>query len=344
MYVQMHLFCIRTTKEHKLAFVLKLFSHFNLPQESLVRQFSSIRTSVRRSYWTWSTNSTQIIVWTACWSSCLCQVQWNRNMHLWSVWDLVVLTSTRPCSHTDHIDERVICNAVSPTKDVDGFHVVNVGRMCLDQSTMLPATPWGVWEIIKRTGNRSDRAPPPSSQDWTPAEQTIWPSEFSSFRYSDTWEECRRCRTLQECGHAHRHVTAHWRPSWEARRWVTVHDGFFFCFFFFLFVCLFFKMVGVNINGINSLIFSCRRCHGHHLSPSHSKGATSPAHSDRWYHCGCCRLVQVFASIWLWTEPADCLLLLVSNCPVCFLTEHQGFRTWSPRTWSKREQLWLTSE
>lgn len=60
----------------------------------------------------------------------------------------------------DHIDERTICNAVSPTKDVDGFHVVNVGRMCLDQSTMLPATPWGVWEIIKRTGNRSDHLPP----------------------------------------------------------------------------------------------------------------------------------------------------------------------------------------
>ncbi|XP_072289206.1 bifunctional methylenetetrahydrofolate dehydrogenase/cyclohydrolase, mitochondrial-like [Eucyclogobius newberryi] len=52
----------------------------------------------------------------------------------------------------DHIDERLICNAVAPTKDVDGFHVVNVGRLCLDQSTMLPATPWGVWEIIKRTG------------------------------------------------------------------------------------------------------------------------------------------------------------------------------------------------
>ncbi|XP_017269254.1 bifunctional methylenetetrahydrofolate dehydrogenase/cyclohydrolase, mitochondrial [Kryptolebias marmoratus] len=52
----------------------------------------------------------------------------------------------------DHIDERMICNAVAPAKDVDGFHVVNVGRMCLDQSTMLPATPWGVWEIIKRTG------------------------------------------------------------------------------------------------------------------------------------------------------------------------------------------------
>ncbi|XP_076007126.1 bifunctional methylenetetrahydrofolate dehydrogenase/cyclohydrolase, mitochondrial [Genypterus blacodes] len=52
----------------------------------------------------------------------------------------------------DHIDERMVCNAVSPNKDVDGFHVINVGRMCLDQSTMLPATPWGIWEIIKRTG------------------------------------------------------------------------------------------------------------------------------------------------------------------------------------------------
>lgn len=59
---------------------------------------------------------------------------------------------TCPCFNSEHIDERAVCNAVAPNKDVDGFHVVNVGRMCLDQSTMLPATPWGVWEIIKRTG------------------------------------------------------------------------------------------------------------------------------------------------------------------------------------------------
>ncbi|CAH7132474.1 bifunctional methylenetetrahydrofolate dehydrogenase/cyclohydrolase, mitochondrial [Phodopus roborovskii] len=52
----------------------------------------------------------------------------------------------------EHIDERKVCNAVSPDKDVDGFHVINVGRMCLDQYSMLPATPWGVWEILKRTG------------------------------------------------------------------------------------------------------------------------------------------------------------------------------------------------
>lgn len=49
----------------------------------------------------------------------------------------------------EHIHEKKICNAVSPDKDVDGFHVINVGRMCLDQYSMLPATPWGVWEIIK---------------------------------------------------------------------------------------------------------------------------------------------------------------------------------------------------
>uniref|UniRef100_A0AAQ6ITR4 methenyltetrahydrofolate cyclohydrolase n=1 Tax=Anabas testudineus TaxID=64144 RepID=A0AAQ6ITR4_ANATE len=67
----------------------------------------------------------------------------------------------------DHIDERTICNAVSPTKDVDGFHVVNVGRMCLDQSTMLPATPWGVWEIIKRTGDATVTI----SHRYTPKEQ-----------------------------------------------------------------------------------------------------------------------------------------------------------------------------
>uniref|UniRef100_A0A2I3HUD0 Methenyltetrahydrofolate cyclohydrolase n=1 Tax=Nomascus leucogenys TaxID=61853 RepID=A0A2I3HUD0_NOMLE len=60
-----------------------------------------------------------------------------------------VLNKTRAAA--DHIDERRICNAVSPDKDADGFHVINVGRMCLDQYSTLPATPWGVWEIIKRT-------------------------------------------------------------------------------------------------------------------------------------------------------------------------------------------------
>ncbi|KAM9211775.1 bifunctional methylenetetrahydrofolate dehydrogenase/cyclohydrolase, mitochondrial isoform 2-T2 [Dugong dugon] len=67
----------------------------------------------------------------------------------------------------EHIDERKICNAVSPDKDVDGFHVINVGRMCLDQYSMLPATPWGVWEIIKRTGDATVTI----SHRYTPKEQ-----------------------------------------------------------------------------------------------------------------------------------------------------------------------------
>ncbi|XP_072480382.1 bifunctional methylenetetrahydrofolate dehydrogenase/cyclohydrolase 2, mitochondrial isoform X1 [Notamacropus eugenii] len=52
----------------------------------------------------------------------------------------------------DHIDERTVCNGIAPGKDVDGFHIVNVGRLCLDQHSMIPATACAVWEIIKRTG------------------------------------------------------------------------------------------------------------------------------------------------------------------------------------------------
>lgn len=52
----------------------------------------------------------------------------------------------------DHITERAICNAVAPSKDVDGFHIVNVGRFCLDMKTLIPCTPLGVQELIKRTG------------------------------------------------------------------------------------------------------------------------------------------------------------------------------------------------
>ncbi|XP_032814053.1 bifunctional methylenetetrahydrofolate dehydrogenase/cyclohydrolase, mitochondrial-like [Petromyzon marinus] len=52
----------------------------------------------------------------------------------------------------DHVDERAVCDAVCPEKDVDGFHVLNVGRLCLDQRAMLPATPAGVWEILQRAG------------------------------------------------------------------------------------------------------------------------------------------------------------------------------------------------
>ncbi|XP_029800828.1 probable bifunctional methylenetetrahydrofolate dehydrogenase/cyclohydrolase 2 isoform X2 [Suricata suricatta] len=52
----------------------------------------------------------------------------------------------------DHVDERTVCNGIAPEKDVDGFHVINIGRLCLDQHSLIPATASAVWEIIKRTG------------------------------------------------------------------------------------------------------------------------------------------------------------------------------------------------
>lgn len=55
-----------------------------------------------------------------------------------------------------HIDERTVCNTVAPEKDVDGFHIFNIGQLCLDQPSVIPATAAAVWEIIKRTGKRNE--------------------------------------------------------------------------------------------------------------------------------------------------------------------------------------------
>uniref|UniRef100_A0A3Q2HK28 methenyltetrahydrofolate cyclohydrolase n=2 Tax=Equus TaxID=9789 RepID=A0A3Q2HK28_HORSE len=52
----------------------------------------------------------------------------------------------------DHVDERTVCNGIAPEKDVDGFHIINIGRLCLDQHSLMPATASAVWEIIKRAG------------------------------------------------------------------------------------------------------------------------------------------------------------------------------------------------
>jgi methylenetetrahydrofolate dehydrogenase (NADP+)/methenyltetrahydrofolate cyclohydrolase len=49
-----------------------------------------------------------------------------------------------------HIDEQKVLMAVHPDKDVDGFHPMNVGKMTLDLPTFLPATPFGIMELIER--------------------------------------------------------------------------------------------------------------------------------------------------------------------------------------------------
>ena len=51
-----------------------------------------------------------------------------------------------------HIDENKALNAVSPDKDVDGFHPTNIGKAWLGQRAFLPATPSGIYEILIRYG------------------------------------------------------------------------------------------------------------------------------------------------------------------------------------------------
>ncbi len=49
-----------------------------------------------------------------------------------------------------HIDEQKIILAIDPNKDIDGFHPVNLGRMLVQLEGFLPATPYGIIELIKR--------------------------------------------------------------------------------------------------------------------------------------------------------------------------------------------------
>jgi methylenetetrahydrofolate dehydrogenase (NADP+)/methenyltetrahydrofolate cyclohydrolase len=48
-----------------------------------------------------------------------------------------------------HIDEQKVTEAIAPEKDVDGFHPVSLGKMLLDLPSFLPATPYGITEMLK---------------------------------------------------------------------------------------------------------------------------------------------------------------------------------------------------
>lgn len=50
-----------------------------------------------------------------------------------------------------HIDDDAILQAIDPAKDVDGFHPVNVGRLHQGMRSLVPCTPAGVIEILKRS-------------------------------------------------------------------------------------------------------------------------------------------------------------------------------------------------
>jgi methylenetetrahydrofolate dehydrogenase (NADP+)/methenyltetrahydrofolate cyclohydrolase len=49
-----------------------------------------------------------------------------------------------------HIDEEKVLLAIDPKKDVDGFHPSNFGRMALELETFIPATPFGIMQLIER--------------------------------------------------------------------------------------------------------------------------------------------------------------------------------------------------
>lgn len=51
-----------------------------------------------------------------------------------------------------HINETAVINAISPEKDVDAFHPVNVGKIMIGEYSFLPCTPAGVMELIASTG------------------------------------------------------------------------------------------------------------------------------------------------------------------------------------------------
>jgi methylenetetrahydrofolate dehydrogenase (NADP+)/methenyltetrahydrofolate cyclohydrolase len=56
----------------------------------------------------------------------------------------------------DHIDTQKVIEAVDPSKDVDGFHPENVGRMALGLPTFRPATPAGVMTLLERYGVKTE--------------------------------------------------------------------------------------------------------------------------------------------------------------------------------------------
>jgi len=51
-----------------------------------------------------------------------------------------------------HIHEKSVIDAIAVEKDVDGFHPINVGNLMIGDDSLLPCTPAGVIELIKRTG------------------------------------------------------------------------------------------------------------------------------------------------------------------------------------------------
>lgn len=75
--------------------------------------------------------------------------------------DLLELVETLNCDNEingilvqlplpSHIDELKVINSITPSKDVDGFHPVNIGNMMIGAETFLPCTPFGIIKLLER--------------------------------------------------------------------------------------------------------------------------------------------------------------------------------------------------
>src|SRR5512143_1436342 len=57
-----------------------------------------------------------------------------------------------------HVNENKVLLAIDPSKDVDAFHPVNVGKLMIGEPDFLPCTPAGIQELLVRSGVRVDGA------------------------------------------------------------------------------------------------------------------------------------------------------------------------------------------
>lgn len=57
-----------------------------------------------------------------------------------------------------HINENKVLYTINPAKDVDGFHPFNVGKLMIGEPDYLPCTPNGIWQLLIRTGVKTEGA------------------------------------------------------------------------------------------------------------------------------------------------------------------------------------------
>lgn len=69
---------------------------------------------------------------------------YNRDPHIHGILVQLPLPS--------HINETNILYAIDPDKDVDGFHPVNLGRLVIGEARFYPCTPYGIQQMLVRTG------------------------------------------------------------------------------------------------------------------------------------------------------------------------------------------------